>query len=310
MLKSRLGTFLLAASLPLTGCVCDSGGRAAPPSRRPRELAFWDFAHQPELSKLDLWPAGAGAPKRKKHELETSEQGTDLVVTADGSDPFLIWDLETPLSVGVVSLEISSEMGGELQLFWATPECKVYQERCSTRAELGAGRQLFDFVIEQGNELRGIRLDLPGVRGEKLTLHRVRLLERARLSMPFEPRADHTEVAATPNGLRITCKTPDPWMVFPTPWLVTDQVESIEVEMHAPPDTIPQLYWRGSACSDFAESCKALLKLAPGRKDLFVATLAGAPNWSGQAPFLRFDPGDLAGEYVLRSLTLVRRGSK
>jgi len=307
---AQAGVLLVCASLPVSGCVCEQGKPARSSGAAPREVALYDFAGQPELSMLDLWPAGSDVPGRKKRQLLTRQEGTTLLATTDGPDPFFVWDFEKPVHAGALSVEVESDTEAPLQLFWSNESCKVYEERCSTTAQLAVGVQTVDYVLDRGVPLRGLRLDLPEVRGAKLTFRRIRLLERPRVTSGFHPRAGHTEAMPSPEGLRISSKTVDPWVIFQTPWLATDQVETVEVSLRTPPDAKPELFWQGAECPHYQDKCHVMLSPTEGKPTLYSARVAEVPSWRGAIASLRLDPGDPPGDYVLEKLVLVRKGSQ
>jgi hypothetical protein len=306
---ARLAISLITVWLPVSGCVCESE-KNKEAANRPRELAVFDFVDRPEISLLDLWPTGPDAPQRKKRQLTALPEGVELVATTDGPDPYFVWDFETPVAAADLSVELRSEQVGRLQLFWTTEDCKVYEERCSTVAALGVGDQTVDFVLDPTRPLRGVRLDLPETRGIKLAFRTIRLLSRPRLSAGYEGRADHTKAARSPDGLQISCASPDPWVVFSTPWLIANQVQSVEIELRTQALSEPRLYWRTGACPNFSELCQVRFERKPGALDVFSAELGGAANWSGKIDAVRLDPGDDAGVYLLRRLVFVRASAK
>jgi hypothetical protein len=305
-----LGTALLCAILPLSGCICESASPAASTPLAPRELAWLDFTGKAQPTLLSLWPADDAAPSRKKHQLLTSQRGTDLVALTEGVDSWFNWHFEKPVRAGALSVELESNKAGELELFWATAECKIFAQECSAIEPLGLGRHKLDFLLDPAQPINGLRLDLPAERGTKLTIHRISLHERPRIVPRHQPRAGHTETRATPDGLRISCESEDPWITLATPWLQTERVDSVEVELGAPPGAKPKLYWHGTACPHFSEDCQVILAPLEGRNAVFGARLLGAPGWRGRAEGLRLDPDDGPGEYVLKSLVLVRSGSR
>jgi hypothetical protein len=309
MWLARIGILLLAGSLPVTGCVCDRPKPAEPVSVGS-ELCFFDFRERAEPPRVMLWPEGAEAPHRKRHELDARQQGGDLVATSNGADPYLVWDFENPTQVASLSVELFSDKGGPLQVFWATSECPVYDERCSTSAQMNPGEQTLDFLLDSTRPLRGLRLDLPGEKGATVALHRVRLLARPRLSTSYEPRTDHTVVEPTPDGIRISSKTPDPWIVLQTPWLDAQRVAKVRLELEAAAGTEPKLYWKSGSCPEFSESCQIHFEHVTGERDVFSAELAGRDGWSGRIPAVRVDPGEAAGVYSLRRLVFVRAAEK
>lgn len=303
---ARLGVALLCASLPVVGCVCEQGAKqeGAP---RPRELAFFDFVRPPDVAAMNLWPVDNEAPKRKKRDLRTRQEGAKLVAAVDGRDPYFVWDFEDPLRAGALSVELESDTEGNVQLFWADDNCKTYEERCSTIVLIPTGASSVDFVLDPGRPLHGVRLDLPEAKGAELKVQRIRLFDRPRLSAGFRAREGHTEAQPTAEGLRISSKTPDPWLTFGTPWLEAEKAEAIEIELVAPAGAQPELFWTSAACANFDGSCHARLTPVGGKPGSYSARLADVSTWRGRVTGLRLDPGDSAGDYLLRSLTLVRR---
>jgi hypothetical protein len=306
MRVAELGTAFLCATLPATACVCEQGRPERAPGAVARELAFYDFAHQPDPAKMSFWRPGKETPNRKKRQLLTRQEGADLFATTDGLDPYFVWDFETPERLGAFVVDVTAEQPGRLQLFWANDDCQVYEERCSTSVTVAAGRQTVDFFLDAARDTRGIRLDLPEVKGAKLQFHSMSALDRTRLSTGFFPRQNHTTAAATPEGLRLSCRTPDPWIVFDTPWLDTAKVEAIEVELSGGGPGKPELFWSGSTCPYFMEKCHVTLEPSDGGSR-FVAPLKGVAAWSGAARAVRLDPGPGAGDYLLKSLVFVRK---
>src|SRR5688572_21084910 len=101
----RIGMLALAGALPVTGgCVCEQPSRAR--QAHASELAFYDFVERQEPSVLELWPASAKSPPRKRHQLAAQTQGADLVATNQGADPFLVWDFETPIHAGALTVDL------------------------------------------------------------------------------------------------------------------------------------------------------------------------------------------------------------
>lgn len=306
---AALGTALLSATLPIAGCVCD-GSKPTDAPARPRELAYYDFVREPDGAHVQLWPPDDKAPKRKKRDLLTRQSGTLLVAQVDGKDPYFVWDFETQARAAALSVELESDSGGRLQLFWADEDCKIYQERCSATYEIGTGLSRVDFVLDPGRPLNGVRLDLPEVNGAKIEVHHVRLYQRPRLTSGFRGRDGHTETRPTSGGLRLSSKSPDPWLTFSTPWLVAEQVESVEVELSGPEGSVPELHWSGEPCSHFEPRCRVVFTPVAGKPNAHAARLEGVADWRGRIGQLRLDPGEPPGEYLLRSVVLVRRSEK
>jgi len=235
----------------------------------------------------------------------TRQEGPDLLATTDGEDPYFVWDFESPERFGALVLDVDADEVGRVQLFWANDDCKVYEERCSTSRMLVPGRQTVDFFLDAAKDTLGLRLDLPEEKGVRLRLHSINVLERPRLSTGFSPRQGHTAATATPEGLRLSSKTPDPWIVFETPWLDTSKVEAVEVELSGVGSAKPDLFWAGTTCPHFAERCRVTLEPSDAG-DHFVAKLSGVESWQGIAHDVRLDPSPDAGDYVLKSMVFVR----
>jgi hypothetical protein len=228
------------------------------------------------------------------------------VAETDGTDPHFSWHFDTPLHAAVLSLEVDSQKPSTLQVFWTTVDCKVFQESCSATERIGVGPHVVDFVLSFGKALRGLRLDLPEEQGAVLRFRRIRLLSKPQIATLPQPRDGHTTTERTPTGLRISSREDDPWIVFATPWLRTERAKAIEVEMLATEQTRPHLFWHGSTCPHFKEECSVSLARVPGKPHLFRAELTPSPYWRGTAAGLRFDPGAVAGDYVLERVRIMR----
>jgi hypothetical protein len=322
---ASLGLALLCAMLPFAGCVCEQGEatrQALPgdnlnnPNIEPappppsREIATWDFTSDPEPALLSLWPQDSLAPPRKKLGILTTKDGDDLVALTDGPDPQFTWNFEKPLHAAVLSIELESQKVGDLQLFWTSVDCQVFQEACSMVERAGIGKATIDFVLTFGQAIRALRLDLPHERGTKLRFRRIHLISKPRLSAGYWPREGHTEVTRIPGGLRISSQEPDPWLTFATPWLDAAQARAVEVEMLAPEGTSPHLFWHGTTCEHFKGECSVPLKPVANEPHHFAADLAGIATWRGRVRGLRFDPIADAGECVLQKLSFVRANAK
>jgi hypothetical protein len=148
MRLAPLGTALLCASLPVAGCICQNADSATTSAVKSRELASFDFVAKPQPALLSLWPPDPTTPRRKKRQMLTTQDGVNLLATVDGVDPFFTWDFERPLRAGSLSIELDAEKAGDFQLFWATDECKTFEERCSATLSLPAGQQSVAFIVD------------------------------------------------------------------------------------------------------------------------------------------------------------------
>lgn len=309
--RARACVALLCICPPFfAGCVCDGRSAPKPEPKRSSELASWEFARVEGPASYELWPAPQGGPTRHQRHVVAHAQGVELVVTTVGRDPNLSWAFETPLRAAVLALELDSDRAGTLQLFFTSPECKVFEERCSIAQELRTGNQRVEFVLDPEQPLHGVRVDFPETPGTNLVLRRVRFGDRPELRALPSALEEHTQVSVTRDGLDVKAGSSDPWLAFPTPWLVNADVGAVEVELGAPPGALPQLYWQSAGAVGFSEASQTRLTPVPGRPDTFVASLAGVAGFRGPIRALRLDPGEAPGSYVLRRITLLRPSGK
>ena len=278
--------------------------RALAPSLR--ELVTFDFTDAPPKVMLSLWPAADKTRSRETNQLEESVAGSLLIEKSTGDDPGLTWSFEQDVASGMLRAEVDSDRDGVLQAFWLTASCPEFSEPCSSVRPIVRGRQVVFFILTSGEPLKKLRFDTVGARGSRLEIHSLQLLERPHLKAEAKAR-EGFDAAPSAGGLVVMAPGADPWVEVITPSLSAERASRIELELDAPPQSIPQLFWKNETCPDWVERCSVLLESLVG--DRFSASLGPAKHWTGNVTGLRLDPGDHPGRYTIKRFALVRASS-
>lgn len=254
---------------------------------------------------MHLWPTAPGSPLRSKRHLDTKMEASKLNATVAGDDPYFVWQIQTPITTFGVHVVVDVEQSGPLQLFWSTPKCPVFSEACSSTVQLEPGRQVVEFLLDNHDPLRELRLDLPDREGTHLVFDEISLLRSAELGFAFVPNGSVGDMSEHPTGLYVDALSADPWITVQTPGLDADRITAAELVLRAAPGTTPQLYW-GTAKSGFSEPASARFDPVDAGGDVtHRAKLRGRQGWSGRLDLLRLDPGADPGRYVVERLALV-----
>jgi hypothetical protein len=295
-----------AASLLAASCVRDETARPVPHDER-EDVAVWDFPEQLGNTTLYLWPAGAGAPARSKRNLDTQNVEGRLVAVVAKRDPYLVWRFEDPLTAFGVHVEVDAEDEGPVQVFWATPKCPVFSESCSAVMIVGKGRHTLEFLLDSRDPLRELRLDISDHVGARFTFESIAVLRSAALAGAWSPNPSFVNMVSTSTGLIAQAAMADPWFAFATHGLDAARVTAAELVLRAPAGSAPQLFWTAAdTAAAVSEETSARFSAVDAGELTHRVRLNGQAAWRGPIRWLRLDPGDGPGRYIVERFSLVR----
>jgi hypothetical protein len=284
-------------ALPTIACVRDET-----PTEQARPELVWDFANGRRLPKLKLWPMSPSTPERLKRAISTENDHGRLRAHVDAKDPYFVWRFEKAVGLRLVSVDVEASAPGLLQLFWSNAACPTFRESCSVGEQLRGGRQWVDFLIDQSEFIRELRLDLPEGVDVTLWFYEIGLFERAVLSPRWSGSAG-VELAVEPDGLELVSRSNDPWIAVTTTGLDASKFDEVELVVHGTGPIAPQLFWDGP-CGHFDEACSVHLAAADAGTLTHSARLTRVPMWRGPIRTLRLDPGNGPGEYTIDRVAL------
>lgn len=324
-MKRSVLVLITAMASTIAGCSqrgksdgADTDAKSRDSSPTPAAVALANSAH---LSGAKLAHAALAV-----HEAELAVQGEDVVVRASGNDPQLLFRIATaPAAPCAVRIQIDAPAATQLELFYEADGQPMSAERAA-RCALEKGSNA---VLLQINDPRfdgGVRLDpgqLPGdyvVHGiEAFAQQSVRFLvqnaAQEQVAAEFEACGNVAWSAKNPDGfsqirasgdaqtsvgegsMQVKATGADPRLELPAVLSVSHAV--VKVVLTAPTATVVQCFYRNAARSHFDEAHSVSHEVPAGESTTYLEI--DAPEGATE---LRFDPGTVEGDYVLKELEI------